>query len=118
VDVFEAVAEPHRRDLIDLLASGERAVGTLVADVPRLTQPAVSRHLRVLREAGLVTVRVDGQRRLYALRPEGFAELDAWVERLRRHGQRHLDALERHLDARATTAADPSTSDDEGTDPA
>jgi DNA-binding transcriptional ArsR family regulator len=97
VDVFTAVAEPSRRALLDLLADGERSAGELVASLPTLTQPAVSRHLRVLREAGLVEVRPDAQRRIYALRPDGLAELDAWLERYRRYWTRHLDSLERHL---------------------
>jgi DNA-binding transcriptional ArsR family regulator len=97
VDVFEAVAEPSRRALLDLLAEGERSAGELVASLPELTQPAVSRHLRVLREVGLVDVRSDGQRRIYALRADGLAELDEWIDRHRRYWTRHLDALEQHL---------------------
>ncbi|WP_369806730.1 MULTISPECIES: ArsR/SmtB family transcription factor [Amycolatopsis] len=72
MDVFAAVAEPSRRTLLDLLAEGELAAGALVAALPGLTQPAVSRHRRILRESGLVEVRPDGQRRIYALRPEGL----------------------------------------------
>lgn len=98
MDVFEAVAEPHRRTLLDLLADGERSAGDLVASLPALTQPAVSRHLRVLREVGLVEVRPDGQRRIYALRADGLVEIDTWIERYRRYWPRHLDALSRHLD--------------------
>jgi DNA-binding transcriptional ArsR family regulator len=98
VDVFTAVAEPSRRQLLDLLADGERPAGDLVAALPRLTQPAVSRHLRVLRDAGLVSVRPDAQRRVYALRAERLAEIDAWLAPYRRYWARHLDALERHLD--------------------
>jgi DNA-binding transcriptional ArsR family regulator len=97
VDVFEAVAEPHRRVLLDLLAEGERPAGELVASLPGLTQPAVSRHLRILREVGLVEVKPDGQRRIYALRADGLAEIDAWIQRYRRYWSRHLTALERHL---------------------
>lgn len=97
MDVFEAVAEPNRRAMLDLLVDGERSAGELVASFPSLTQPAVSRHLRVLREAGLVEVRADAQRRIYALRPAGLAELDAWLSRYRRYWSDHLDALERHL---------------------
>lgn len=97
MDVFEVVAEPNRRRLLDLLADGDLAVGELVAGLPRLTQPAVSRHLRILRDAGLVDVRADGQRRIYALRPAGLVEIDDWIARYRRYWPGHLDALERHL---------------------
>jgi DNA-binding transcriptional ArsR family regulator len=97
VDVFEAVAEPHRRVLLDLLTEGERPAGDLVASLPGLTQPAVSRHLRILREVGLVEVRADGQRRIYALRADGLVEIDNWISRYRRYWPRHLDALEQHL---------------------
>lgn len=97
MDVFEAVAEPNRRVLLDFLAEGERTAGELVSTLPNLTQPAVSRHLRVLREVGLVEVRPDAQRRIYALRPEGLVELDHWISRYRRYWTDHLDALEAHL---------------------
>lgn len=97
MDVFEAVAEPHRRALLDLIADRERAAGELVECLPELTQPAVSRHLRILREVGLVEVRPDGQRRIYALRAEGLVEIDAWISRYRRYWPSHLDALEKHL---------------------
>jgi DNA-binding transcriptional ArsR family regulator len=106
VDVFEVVAEPSRRALLDLLAGGERSAGELVATLPHLTQPAVSRHLRVLREVGLVEVRPDAQRRIYALRPDGLAEIDEWLGRYRRYWAAHLDALERHL-ARTHGGTDP-----------
>lgn len=98
MDVFEAIAEPSRRALLDVLAEGERSAGELVASLPRLTQPAVSRHLRVLREVGLVEVRPDAQRRIYALRADGLVEIDKWIGRYRRYWADHLDALERHLD--------------------
>ncbi|KRV47269.1 ArsR family transcriptional regulator [Wenjunlia vitaminophila] len=97
MDVFEAVAEPSRRALLDELAQGERSAGELVATLPGLSQPAVSRHLRVLREAGLVEVRPDAQRRIYALRADALAEIDAWLGRYRRYWSGHLDALEAHL---------------------
>lgn len=97
MDVFEAIAEPNRRALLDLLAEGERSAGDLVASLPSLTQPAVSRHLRILRDVGLVEVRPEAQRRIYALRPERLAELDRWLSRYRRYWSDHLDALERHL---------------------
>lgn len=91
------MAEPRRREILDLLRTGERPVGELVRRL-RLSQPAVSKHLRVLREAGLVDVRQDAQRRLYRLRPEPLAELDAWLAPYRTLWHASLDALERHLD--------------------
>lgn len=98
MDVFEAVAEPSRRILLDVLRDGERTAGDLVASLPGLTQPTVSRHLRVLREVGLVEVRSDAQRRIYALRADGLVEMDDWLGRYRHFWSAHLDALERHLD--------------------
>ncbi len=100
MDVFEAVAEPSRRALLDVLAEGERTAGELVATLPELTQPSVSRHLRVLREVGLVEVRPDAQRRIYALRADGLVQVDEWISRYRRHWSGHLDALDRHLESR------------------
>jgi DNA-binding transcriptional ArsR family regulator len=97
VDVFEAVAEPSRRRLLDALAYGERNAGELVATLPELTQPTVSRHLRVLREVGLVEVRPDAQRRIYGLRADGLVEIDEWIGRYRRYWSARLDELERHL---------------------
>ena len=94
---FAVLAEPTRRDILDLLRDGERPVGELV-DRLRLSQPAVSKHLRVLREAGLVDVRPDAQRRLYRLRPEPLAEMDAWLTPYRRLWTRSLDKLEKHLE--------------------
>jgi DNA-binding transcriptional ArsR family regulator len=94
---FEVLAEPRRREILDLLRAGERPVSELV-DQLGLTQPGVSKHLRVLREAGLVEVRQDAQRRWYRLCPEPLAEVDAWLAPYRRLWERHLDALERHLD--------------------
>lgn len=95
---FEVLAEPTRRDILDLLRERERSVGELVQRIP-ISQPGVSKHLRVLRDARLVEVRVDGQRRIYALRPEPLAEIDAWLGPYRRLWADRLDALERHLDA-------------------
>jgi DNA-binding transcriptional ArsR family regulator len=95
---FEVLAEPRRREILDLLRQGERPVGDLVAQL-NLTQPTVSKHLKVLREAGLVQVRQDAQRRLYRLRLEPLVELDAWLEPYRRLWAERLDALERHLDS-------------------
>lgn len=97
MDVFEVVAEPSRRALLDVLADGERSAGELVAALPTLTQPAVSRHLRVLREVGLVEVRSQAQRRIYALHADGLVEIDRWISRYRRYWVEHLDALEQHL---------------------
>ena len=96
--MLDVLAEPHRRELLDLLREGERPVGDLV-DALGLPQPNVSKHLRVLREAGMVTVRPDGRRRLYGLRVEPLVELDAWLAPYRRLWTRNLDALEAHLDA-------------------
>lgn len=94
---FEVLAEPSRREILDLLRSGEQRVGDLV-DRLTLTQPAVSKHLKVLRAAGLVEVRQDAQRRWYRLRPEPLREIDDWLAPYRRMWHRRLDALERHLD--------------------
>ena len=100
MDVFEAVAEPTRRAVLDLLVRRERSAGELVAAFPSLTQPAVSRHLRILRESQLVDVRPDGTRRVYSLRPAALAELDHWLASYRRFWGARLDDLESHLDSR------------------
>jgi DNA-binding transcriptional ArsR family regulator len=94
---FEVVAEPARRELMDLLLDGPRSVGELVA-ATGLSQPNTSRHLRILREAGLVSVTAHAQQRLYALVPERLAELERWLAPYRRLWRGSLDALERHLD--------------------
>jgi DNA-binding transcriptional ArsR family regulator len=94
---FEVLAEPTRRSILDLLRERERSVGELVESLT-ISQPGVSKHLRVLREAGLVSVRTDAQRRVYGLRAEPLAEIDAWLEPYRRYWSDRLDALERHLD--------------------
>jgi DNA-binding transcriptional ArsR family regulator len=94
---FEVVAEPTRRRILDLLRERSRPVGELV-ELFGLSQPLVSKHLRVLRDAGLVRVRQDAQRRWYELRPEPLVEVDAWLEPYRRLWADRLDALERHLD--------------------
>lgn len=96
---FGVLAEPRRRRILDLLLDRPRAVGELV-DLVGPSQPGVSKHLRVLRDAGLVDVRPDGQRRLYALRPEPLADVDAWLGPYRRLWADRLDALERHLERR------------------
>lgn len=95
--VFAALAEPKRRQILDLLRSGERAVGDLVEPVG-LAQPTVSQHLRILREAGLVAVRADANRRLYRLAPEPLLELEAWLAPYRALWADRLDALETLLD--------------------
>jgi DNA-binding transcriptional ArsR family regulator len=94
---FAALAEPTRREILDLLRDGERPVGDLV-DRLAISQPAVSKHLRVLRDAGLVDVRADAQRRLYRVRPQPLAEIDEWLAPYRRLWSRSFDRLERHLE--------------------
>lgn len=94
---FEIIAEPNRRAILSLLVSSEQSVG----DIERrlgLSQPSVSKHLRVLREAGFVEATVDAQRRLYRLKPEPLREIDTWLSQFRRFWSAHVDALERHLD--------------------
>ena len=100
---FEIIAEPNRRAILGLLVVSEQSVGDIERQL-RLPQPTVSKHLRVLREAGFVESTVDAQRRLYRLKPEPFREVDAWLAQFRRLWSAHLDALERHLDR-----MDPST---------
>ena len=97
VAVFEVVAEPTRRRILDLLRESERPVGELV-DTLGVSQPRISKHLRVLRDAGLVEARVDAQRRLYRVRSEPLREVDAWLAPYRAMWGSSLDALERHLD--------------------
>jgi DNA-binding transcriptional ArsR family regulator len=101
--LFEVLAEAHRRSILDLLRESERSVTDLV-DVLGVSQPAVSKHLRVLRDAGLVAVRPDAQRRLYRLRPGPLREIGEWLEPYRQLWATSLDALERHLDAMPGTA--------------
>jgi DNA-binding transcriptional ArsR family regulator len=95
--VFEIIAEPNRRAILSLLVSSPQSVGDMERQL-RMAQPAVSKHLRVLRDAGFVEATVDAQRRLYRLKPEPFREVDAWLAPFRRFWSAHLDALERHLD--------------------
>ena len=97
---FEVLAEPSRRKILDLLRDGERSVNELVIDL-RASQPSVSKHLRVLREAGMVNVRIDAQKRCYSINPAPLAEIDAWLEPYRKLWEGKLDALERHLAARS-----------------
>ena len=94
---FAIIAEPNRRAILSLLATSERSVGNIEEQL-RLSQPSVSKHLRVLREAGFVESRVDAQRRLYRIRPEPLMEVDAWLAPFRRFWSVRIDALERHLD--------------------
>ena len=94
---LQALAEPNRLAMLDMLATGERPAGDFVRALP-IAQPTVSKHLAVLKDAGLVTVRKDGTRRLYSLDPRPLAELDAWLETYRRFWRDRLDALEAHLD--------------------
>jgi len=95
--VFEIIAEPNRRAILSLLVSSQQSVGQIERQL-RMPQPAVSKHLRVLREAGFVESTVDAQRRLYRLKPEPFQEVDHWLAQFRRFWSAHVDALERHLD--------------------
>jgi DNA-binding transcriptional ArsR family regulator len=95
--VFEIIAEPNRRAILSLLVSSQQSVGEIERQL-RMTQPTVSKHLRVLREAGFVESTVDAQRRLYRLKAEPFQELDAWLAQFRRFWSAHVDALERYLD--------------------
>jgi DNA-binding transcriptional ArsR family regulator len=94
---FAIIAEPNRRAILRLLASSEQSVGDLERRL-RMSQPSVSKHLRVLREAGFVESRVDAQRRVYRIRPEPLMEVDAWLAPFRQFWSAHVDALERHLD--------------------
>ena len=94
---FEIIAEPNRRAILSLLVSSEHSVGEIERRL-RMPQPTVSKHLRVLREAGFVASTVDAQRRLYRLRPEPMQEIDDWLAQFRRFWSAHVDALERHLD--------------------
>ena len=99
---WAALADPHRRAMLELLRESPRAVGELV-EITGLTQPGTSKHLRVLRDAGLVRARTEAQRRIYTLDPSPLAELDAWLDPYRRAWEQRLDALERHLDRKSST---------------
>jgi DNA-binding transcriptional ArsR family regulator len=101
VNTFDVLAEPTRRRILDELRVRERPVNDLV-EIVGISQPGVSKHLRVLREAGLVDVRQDAQRRLYRLRPEPLQEIDDWLEPYRQFWNQRLDALEAHLDRQAS----------------
>ena len=93
---FDIIAEPNRRAILSLLITSERSVGDIERRL-RMSQPTVSKHLRVLRDAGFVEVTVDAQRRLYRLRPEPFKEVQDWLTQLRRFWSKHLEALDRML---------------------
>jgi DNA-binding transcriptional ArsR family regulator len=95
--VFDIIAEPNRRAILSLLVSSQQSVGEIERQLG-MPQPAVSKHLRVLREAGFVEATVDAQRRLYRLKPEPFQEMEAWLAQFRRFWSAHVDALERYLD--------------------
>jgi|SRR5579859_1382927 len=106
--VFEVIAEPNRRAILSLLVSSQQSVGEIEHQLG-MPQPTVSKHLRVLREAGFVESTVDAQRRLYRLKPEPLQELDAWLAPFRRFWSAHVDALERHLDRMERSKRVPAT---------
>jgi DNA-binding transcriptional ArsR family regulator len=99
---FHVLGDPSRHAIVELLRGGERPVGELVEHLS-LSQPAVSKHLRVLKDAGIVDARTDGQRRVYRIRPEPFVEFDGWLAGYRQLLNEHLDRLEEHLDRRRTS---------------
>jgi DNA-binding transcriptional ArsR family regulator len=113
--VFEIVAEPNRRAILSLLVSSQQSVGEIERQL-HMPQTTVSKHLRVLREAGFVESQVDAQRRLYRLKPEPLQELDAWLAQFRQFWSAHVDALERHLDRmdRSTPATAPTPTPTKG----
>ena len=106
--VFEIIAEPNRRAILSLLVSSQQSVGEIERQL-HMPQPTVSKHLRVLREAGFVESTVDAQRRLYRLKPEPFREVDAWLAQFRRFWSTHVDALERYLDRMGRSTPAKST---------
>jgi DNA-binding transcriptional ArsR family regulator len=97
MDVFTAVADPTRRAMLNMLLKKERPAGDFVSALPKISQPAVSRHLRVLRDAGLVSTQVHAQQRIYSLEPKALAELDAWISKYKFFWSDRLDALDQHL---------------------
>lgn len=107
---FAIIAEPNRRAILSLLAGSERSVGEIESRL-RMPQTSVSKHLRVLREAGFVEARVDAQRRVYRLRPEPLMEVDAWLAPFRQFWTKHVDALERHLDRMAEAERAPKVAE-------
>jgi DNA-binding transcriptional ArsR family regulator len=106
---FEIIAEPNRRAILSLLAYSQQSVGEIERQL-RMSQPSVSKHLRVLREAGFVESTVDAQRRLYRLKPQPFQEFDAWLAQFRRFWNAHVDALERYLNRMDRQQHESSTS--------
>lgn len=114
--VFEIIAEPNRRAILSLLILSEQSVGEIERQL-RMTQPAVSKHLRVLRDAGFVESTVDAQRRLYRLKPGPFQELDSWLAQFRRFWSAHVDALERYLDRIDKDLIDKDRRDKDRRDP-
>jgi len=106
--VFEIIAEPNRRAILSLLGATQQSVGEIERQLG-MAQPTVSKHLRVLREAGFVESTVDAQRRLYRLKPEPFREVDVWLAQFRRFWSAHVDALERHLDRMEQATAKKKT---------
>ncbi|SRR5579871_6028925 len=110
MESFEVLAEPNRRAILSLLAASQQSVGAIERQL-RLPQPAVSKHLRVLRDAGFVEATIDAQRRLYRLNPKPLQEVDAWLSQFRRFWSAHVDALERYLDRtdQSTTAKAKTT---------
>ena len=112
-NVFEVIAEPNRRAILSLLASSQQSVGEIERQL-RMSQPAVSKHLRVLRDAGFVESTADAQRRLYRLNPESLREVDDWLAPFRRFWSAHIDALERHLDRMDPTAPNKTTKKKKG----
>jgi DNA-binding transcriptional ArsR family regulator len=98
MDTFSAVADPRRRAMLDLLVKHELSAGELVSAFPDISQPAVSKHLRILKNVGLVDMRVQAQQRIYTLQPKGLAELDTWIAKYKVFWSDRLDSLERHLD--------------------
>ena len=111
---FEIIAEPNRRAILSLLVSSQQSVGEIERHL-RMPQPAVSKHLRVLREAGFVESTVDAQRRLYRLKPEPLQQVDAWLAPFRRFWSAHIDALERHLDRMAQSTPTKSKNKEKAT---
>ena len=106
MDVFGALSDSTRRQVLDLLSRRERTAGELGSAFPSVSQPGMSRHLRVLREAGLVRVRREDRHRVYSLRSEGLAPLDAWISKYRGFWETELDSLEAHLEARKRARAE------------
>src|SRR5688500_8362395 len=98
MDTFSAVADPRRRAMLDLLAKRERSAGELVSDFSGISQPAVSKQLRILKDSGLIDMRIKNQQRIYTLQPKGLAELDDWIAKYKVFWPDRLNSLDRHLD--------------------